>query len=122
MSIKAMSLNLIRNQTIRLHANFNRAVFREQAVPVPRQRAIVLAAVQDQAFGGPQSGPVLTAAPRDGALIERPGRGNRSAGAELENVEESARRCRANVPVLIPHAQGGSGNVARLRCCPFPIA
>jgi len=39
-------------------------------------------------------GPVLTVAARDGARIQRPGREDGSAGAELENdgEEESARR------------------------------
>ena len=50
----------------------------KSAVPVSRERAIVLAAVQDQAFGGPQPGPVLTASARDGAA--RPGREDGSAG------------------------------------------
>jgi len=64
----------------------------KSAVPVAPERAIVLAAVQDQAFGGPQRGPVLTVAARDGARIQRPGREDGSAGAELENdgKEESA--------------------------------
>ena len=64
----------------------------KSAVPVAPERAIVLAAVQDQAFGGPQRGPVLTVAARDGARIQRPEREDGSAGAELENdgKEESA--------------------------------
>ena len=84
-----MLLNVIRHQTIRLPMNSG-ANLRFYA-PVPHQRAIVLAAVQDQAFGGPEPGPVLTAACArrrfHGAA------GNRSAGAELENEggEESPR-------------------------------
>jgi len=63
----------------------------KSAVPVSRESAIVLAAVQDQAFGG-----VLTATARDGVAIQRPGREDGSAGAEPENdgEEESARRYR----------------------------
>ena len=63
----------------------------KSAVPVSRESAIVLAAVQDQAFGG-----VLTATARDGVAIQRPGREHDSVGAELENdgEEESARRYR----------------------------
>ena len=52
----------------------------KSAVPVSRESAIVLAAVQDQAFGGPQPGPVLTATARDGVAIQRPGREVGSAG------------------------------------------
>ena len=57
----------------------------------PAEAWIVLAAVQDQAFGG-----VLTATARDGVAIQRPGREDGSAGAEPENdgEEESARRYR----------------------------
>ena len=47
----------------------------KSAVPVSRESAIVLAAVQDQAFGG-----VLTATARDGVAIQRPGREDGSAG------------------------------------------
>ena len=63
----------------------------KSAVPVSRESAIVLAAVQNQAFGG-----VLTATARDGVAIQRPGREDGSAGAEPENdgEEESARRYR----------------------------
>src|SRR5262249_37075082 len=42
--------------------------------PEPPDAAIVLAAAQDQAFGGP-CGPVLTAAARDGSPVLRSGRG-----------------------------------------------
>ena len=47
----------------------------KSAVPVSRESAIVLAAVQDHAFGG-----VLTATARDGVAIQRPGREVGSAG------------------------------------------
>ena len=62
---------------------------------MPHERAAVLAAIKAKLFEWPRDGqPALTAAPRDGARIERPGRENGSAGAELENdgEEESARR------------------------------
>jgi hypothetical protein len=54
---------------------------------VPHERAAVLAAIKAKLFEWPPDGqPALTAAPRDGARIERPGRENGSAGAELENM------------------------------------
>jgi hypothetical protein len=58
-----------------------------QVSPVPHERAAVLAAIKAKLFEWPPDGqPALTAAPRDGARIERPGRENGSAGAELENM------------------------------------
>ena len=54
---------------------------------MPHERAAVLAAIKAKLFEWPPDGqPALTAAPRDGARIERPGRENGSAGAELENM------------------------------------
>ena len=61
----------------------------KSAVPVSPERAIVLAAVQPSA--ALNRGPVLTVAARDGARIQRPGREDGSAGAELENDRERNR-------------------------------
>ena len=48
--------------------------------PVLHEDAVVLAPVNDEACGG-AGAPSLTAAARAGAFVERPGRGNGSAGA-----------------------------------------
>jgi hypothetical protein len=67
--------------------------------PKPPQCAVVLAAVKDAraASRWPEYGPSLTAAARDGARNERPGRENGSAGAEQENwrskMEVNENRC-----------------------------
>jgi hypothetical protein len=104
----------------------------KSVVPAPRQRALVLAAVQDQAFGGPELGPVLTAAARDGAPIERPGRENGSAGAELKNDGgEEKRATLSREPRLSSRTSSFSprtlkapreAEVPAARRSPFPIA
>jgi hypothetical protein len=74
---------------------------RGPGVPIAPERAIVPAAVQDQAFGCPQPGPVLTAA-GDGARIQRlmapPGSNQRMI--ERKRARDVTRRpCSPEVPV-----------------------
>ena len=57
------------------------------ASPEPHEDAVVLTPIND-APSVALMRPSLTCAVRAGALIERPGRGNSSAGAEPENVGE----------------------------------
>jgi hypothetical protein len=77
--------------------------------PVPHEDAVVLASVNDEACGGAVA-PSLTAAARAGASVERPGRGNGSAGAEPENVrlEEVLLRYTSHYP--FPHVVGNAGS------------
>ena len=77
--------------------------------PVPHEDAVVLAPVNDEACGG-AAAPSLTAAARAGALVERPGRGNGSAGAEPENVGEEEVLLRYTSHFPFPHVVGNAGS------------
>ena len=76
---------------------------------MPHEDAVVLAPVNDEACGG-AAAPSLTAASRAGASVERPGRGNGSAGAEPENVGEKEELFRYISDYPFPHVVGNAGS------------